>query len=333
MRKTASFAAVVILLAGVAVAAPPTTQELLRHVPAAATVVVAVDCAALRSQPLVQQWLLEHQTAWSGHDADVDRFLSDAGLDPLRDVDTMIVAIDSEKDGEVLALFAGRYDPTSLGAAMVKQGATASKVNGVDVFTLPADHPNAKHDQAVVALPSAELVIAGDAAAVQAALTGGRVQSNLATTEIAAGRVDPRAHFWAVAVVPEQVRRKAGEVTIDAEGEGGEMVRGLLTAGGTVKRVAVQASLGKELELSGVALSDSKEDAELLRDSAKGAVAAMRLHVKDRSPELVEVLREVDIRADGTQVSGRATVPVQLILKWMSETKEHRHGHECEKTH
>ena len=330
MRRAVLAVAVLLLAAG-ALAASPTPQELLRYIPSTATVVIGVDSAALRAQPLIQQWLVDHQESWTGHDADFDRFLSDAGLDPLRDVDNMVVAMSPAKDEHgVLALFGGRYDPVSMSAALAKRGGVLSKVNGVDMVVFSGDNPNAKHDKGAIALPSGDLVIAGDPAAVLAALTGPRTATNLALTEAAAGHVDLRAHFWVIAVVPEEVREHSKSVKIEAGDDGGEIVRGLLTAGGTVQRVAMHASLGKELELKGWAQADTKENAELLRDTAKGAVAAMRLHVKDTSPELVEVLRNVDISVTNAEVLGNVALPIDLIQKWASEA-EAGHHHRCEK--
>ncbi len=330
MRRTALLAVVISSLATLALAGGPTPQDLLPWVPADATVVIGVDSAALRTQPLIQQWLLDHQESWSGHDADFDRFLSEAGLDPLRDVDAMVVTMSSVDDEKgVLALFGGRYDPSSLGAALAKRGGTATKVNGVDMYVFASEVKSPGHDEGAVALPSAELVMAGDPATVRAALAPPRPRANLATTEIKAGHVDPRSHFWVLAVVPEEVRAHSKDVKIETDDEGGEIVRGLVTAGGTVQRVAMQARLGKELELEGWALSDTKENADLLRDTARGAVAAMRLHFKDQAPELVEVLRDVDIEATDAEVTGKAEIPLELIQKWAAEARDHHHG-ECE---
>jgi hypothetical protein len=327
MKRNIVFA-VAVLLASAALAGSPTTRDLLGYVPANATVVVAVDSAALRSQPLIQQWLMEQERSVSGHDADFQLFLTEAGLDPLRDVDVMVVAMNpSHDDHEVLALFGGRYDPTSLAAAIAKRGGNVSKVNGVDMYTFTPQNGN--HDAGAVALPSADLVIAGDPAAVQAALTTGKVKSNLATTEIAAGHVDPRSHFWAVAVVPEEARAHSKEIKIESSDENGALIRGLVTAGGTVQRVAMQATLGKELEIEGWAVADTREDAELLRDSAKGAVAALRLQAKDKAPELVEVLRDVSITSSSAEVSAKAAIPIELVQKWAEEARSHSHSH-CE---
>jgi hypothetical protein len=50
----------------------------------------------------------------------------------------------------------------------------------------------------------------------------------------------------------------------------------------------------------------------------------MRLHLQGSAPELVEVLRNVDLRADGTVVSARGAVPFALLEKLAAD---HKAGH------
>jgi hypothetical protein len=280
---------------------------------------------------VVQDWLLKHQQSWSGHDAEADRFLADSGLDPVRDIDALVVAVTHEpSEKQVLVLAAGRYDQISMGAAFVKRGATVAKVAGVDVYTFTKARDDKGSDGAV-ALYSPDLVIGGDPAAVTAALGSAPFKTNLAMTEIGARRIDPRAQFWAVALIPEQVRQAAKQVNVDISGDGAQLVHGLITAGGTVSRIDIQATLGKELELSGIALVDTAENAGLLRDTAKGAIAALRLQASDSKPQLVELLRSVEVKVDGTEVRGSVAVPVPMIQEWAKEASAH-HLHHDEST-
>jgi hypothetical protein len=70
-----------------------------------------------------------------------------------------------------------------------------------------------------------------------------------------------------------------------------------------------------------VAVADTAENAELLRDAAKGVLAAVRLQSQDRTPELVSVLREVQVRATGTQVTLSSVIPVALLEKLIATRK------------
>jgi hypothetical protein len=303
-----------LLLAAAAVAAPPTVADLLGKVPAAAKVVVAVDAAALREHPLVQQWLAERHAAWSGLDDEPDSFLRDAGLVPERDVEAMVAAV-TATDGRpsFVVFFAGRFDPAALGAALTARGAQAIQLSGGAGYLLPDEG-----DTRTVALLAPDQIVLGDEPSVRG-LTIFPAGSPLVAEEVAARRIDPAAHFFFVADLPPRAAA-AG----DAGTTGDPSLQQVVEASGAVRRVGLQAMLGDALTLKGFATADSAENAELLRDAVKGAIAAMRLHAQEKAPELVDVLRGVDVRLDGNHVSGAVAVPVAVIEKVL---REHAAGH------
>lgn len=315
------------LAAPAALAAPPTAAELLRLVPDGAQAVVAVDSAALRAHPLVQTWLLR-QHAWAATDNDLERFLRDAGLDPVRDVDVIVVAAVNAGDKTTgVALFAGRYDPASLGAALVRRGARALAIAGTPGYQLPDS--GCDGGRAVVLVqPSADLVVVGDQATVAQVLGEPHAVPSLVAAEIAAGRLDTRAPFWMVANVPAKVHHQASEVSGRVHGEASDAVRGVVLASGTVQRVMAQAHLDDALRLSVAALADTPENAELLRDALKGALAVARLHAQDTAPDLVDVLRGVELNVDGTAVTGKGAISIALLEKLAAEHGGAAHGHE-----
>jgi hypothetical protein len=318
MKRLLPVFLVVALAASFVAAAPPTIGELLHSVPEGAQAVIAVDSAALRSHPKVQEWLLR-QHAWTGADEDLRQFLTDAGLDPVRDVDAMVVTV-LRKGGETgaVALFSGRYDPASLAAALVKRGAQPFTLGARQAYRLPSSGHHSG-EAAVLVQPSPELVIVGEESAVQAAVAPPHAVAPLIETEISAGHIDLRAPFWVVAVVPAEARQKAREASGHVHGEGSETVRSVVVASGTVQRVAGQAFLDDSLRFSGVAIADTPENAELLRDAVKGAIAAARLHAQGQAPELVSVLRDVEVRVAGTDVSVSGAVPLTLLEKLAAE--------------
>ena len=317
------------LLLPAAALASTGVDALLPFVPANAKVVVAVDSAALRAHPAVQQWLIEHQAPWSGVDDEGAAFLRDAGLDPLRDVDAMVFALSFEGDSEAaLALFGGRYDPASLGAALVKQGATRLTVAGRDAYLLPEHADDSA--EAIVLAPSTDLVVCGSRALVAAALgAGGSAGSTLVRVEVASGRLDPSAPFWMAVAIPDLARHRAGAGDGDDE-EIDSAMRGVAEASRAVRRVTGWATLNDSLALHGFALADTVENAELLRDAVKGALAALRLQAQGEAAELVEVLREVEVGLDGTTLAVHATVPIALLEKLgaghRDECRHHHHG-------
>jgi hypothetical protein len=326
MKRLVLVSVLLTLAASIAMAAPPTTADLLRLVPEGAQAIVAIDSAALRTHPAVQTWLAR-QRAWAATDEKLKRFLDDAGLDPVRDVDLLVLAaLGSDRETTGVALLVGRYDPTALGAALTARGASSFALAGVPAFRLPDSGHHGS--QAVLAQRSPELVIVGDEAAVTAAYAAPHAVSPLIAGDIAAGNLDLHAPFWMVAAVPAGARRQAGDSADQVHGEGSDSVRGMLLASGTVQKVIAQAYLGDSLRFVVAAVADTAENAGLLRDAAKGALAAMRLHLQESAPDLVEVLRNIDLRADGTVVSGKGSIPLALLEKLAAH---HKAGHEGEK--
>jgi hypothetical protein len=319
MRRNVLFGFLLaVTLAAAAAAAPPTVAELLGRVPAEAKVVVAIDAAALHEHPLVHEWLAERHAAWSGLDDETESFLRDAGLVPERDVVAMVAAV-TPTDGRpsYIVYFAGRFDPAALGAALTARGAQAATFPGGASYLLPAEGSDGR----TVAVLASELIILGDEASVrglQIFATG----SPLVAEEVAARRIDPTAHFFFVAELPP---RQAVATGGDTAAE--DSLQQVVEASGTVRRVSLQATLGDALALKGFATADTAENAELLRDAVKGAIAAMRLHAQEKAPELVEVLRGVDVRLDDVRVSGAVAVPVAVIEKVLREhVAEHAHA-------
>jgi len=305
-----------LVLASAAVAAPPTVGDLLGKVPAAARVVVAVDAAALREHPVVQQWLAERHTAWSGLDDETDSFLRDSGLVPERDVEAMVAAVTPTDDrASFVVFFAGRFDPAALGAALTARGAQAIQLSGGAGYLLPSEGGGT----GTVALLAPDLIVLGDEASVRG-LTIFAAGSPLVAEEVAARRIDPAAHFFFVADLPPRQSATGGDEATEHDS-----LQQVVEASGAVRRVGLQATLGEALALKGFATADSPENAELLRDAVKGAIAAMRLQAQEKAPELVDVLRGVDVRLDGTRVSGAVAVPVVVIEKVL---REHAAAHE-----
>jgi hypothetical protein len=313
MRITTTVAALT-LLAGAAVAASPGPAELARLTPADATVVVGVNVAALRSYPAVQEWLVKHPAPWN-HDHEADEFLRDAGLDPLRDVNASVFSViaGSEGHNQVLALLSGAFDPSSLAAAMVKRGATEEETKPFRFLRLEQH----EHGQQLYAGITPDIVAVGDPDGVRAALSGSLTGSTLVTQEVAAGHLDTRAGFWMVMNVPERVREG-----MHAHEGGGEVpMHGLAQAARALQRITVQATLGTDLVVKGYARADTPENAELVHDAIKGAIAAFRLGAQETHPELVDVLRGVDVDQDGSVVTMHASVPASLLEQLASKPK------------
>ena len=314
LRRTHLSVIVLVLAAATAWAAPPTVQELVQRVPQAASSVVAVDAAAVRSVPVIQQWLLDHQSEWSSVDDEATRFLRDAGIDPATDIDTVVFAVLNDGTGESgkhpLALFGGSYDASSLTAAVVKRGAVTEQLAGVTVYRV-----DPKEDAAHAPLMwiTDDLVMLGDREALTASFGRGAGPVTLVDEEITAGHLDPEASFWMVADLPE---RGSGDLPdVGSDGPEGQAAQAVLAASSVVRRVAGWGNLGDDVELHGFATATSEEDAGLLRDTLRGALAMARMTAQDKDPRLVDVLRGVTVDADGAVVTVEADVPMELLQR------------------
>src|SRR5881275_1851821 len=99
-------------------------------VPNDAVSVGVVKLAELRTSPL--SGALFQQTAHATMDADAAAFLSDAGLQPSKDVDVVVFATSPRtalgSDADVLIALDGRFNVERLGTALTSRGAV--KKNG-----------------------------------------------------------------------------------------------------------------------------------------------------------------------------------------------------------
>ena len=319
MRKLLSVMFALALTGSLASAASPTTADLLRLVPEGAQAIVSIDSAALRVHPFVQSWLAG-QHAWAATDETLKHFLDDAGLDPVRDVDLILLAaVGDGRETAGVVFLVGHFDAAALASALTARGASAFTLAGVPALRLPESGHCAA--PAVLVQRSADLVIVGEEASVAAAVAPAHGIPALVSAEIAAGEIDLAAPFWMAAAVPAAARRHVGETAAHMQGEGSESIRGALLASGAVQKVIVRAYLDDSLRVLASAVTDTAEDADLLRDTIKGAIAAARLHLQASSPELVDVLRGIEVSADGAAVSGKGAIPIALLEKVRAEHK------------
>jgi hypothetical protein len=311
MRKTLTVLSVAFLVASASIAAP-NVEHLVTLLPADTVAIVAVDVAALRTQPTIQAWLMEHQAPWSGVDDEAAGFLTEAGLDPVRDVDAMVIAIRShDEDGKALALFSGRYDPTSLAAALKKRGAQAVTIGDSTGYRIEGHHDA----EGPILVSTPDLVLVGDQTLLSAALTPKGGANPAVQKAVSSGQLDLRAPFWMIVDVPEAAREGMRKAEIPSDNPDVQAMSGVMRASASVRSVVMYARLSDVLEIHTHALADSVENAELLRDAVKGALAVMRLQVQNQQPELVDVLRAVDVRVDGPSISVDGSVPVSLLEK------------------
>lgn len=284
-------------------------QEALSLVPANAVTVGVVHLGEMRTSPL-SSVLFEHVDKMST-DGEAARFLLDAGLQPLRDVDLVVVAtaprtnLGSEAD--VLVIAEGNFQPQRLASALVARGA----VQKSGYLILPEE----KGENGAVAFLSPGLAVAGNERSVLAAIaahaSGGTdfVRRGALAPELR--RVAPAATAWALIDVPRAARLANAGTVQTGSGQSGLTLQAAMKSVSTVALWARDS--GEALHLGASGSSHDTETLQLLEDAVRGALAALRIAASDESPDMVPVLRRFDVTRNSDSMVVEGSIPAEAI--------------------
>jgi len=289
--------------------------DALSLIPNDAVSVGVVRVADLRTSPLSST--LFEQTDKVSTNGEADRFLSEAGLDPAKDVDVVVVSMSPRtnlgSEAEVLVAADGRFNVERLTKALVARGAVQKGA----YYLLPEkdDHDG---KQAAVAFPDGRLVLAGSESAVAEALTN---RANGGTAFLASSglgretsRIDTKASAWAIIDVT-RATRITGTPRVPSSNSSPQ-AQALSAAVKNVSTVAVWATdTGDAVKLAAFGIARDDETLGLLEDTLRGALAAMRLAVQDKAPDMVSVLRKFTVTRSNDAISISGTVPASEIRK------------------
>ena len=319
MNRSPLFRFAVVAAAVLALAMPAFAKDdALSLVPSNAVTVGMVKLQEMRSSPLSS--MLFQQTDKMSTDGEAEKFLSDAGLSPLKDVDVLVVATSPRtnlgSDADVLVIAEGRFNVERLTAALASRGATKKGA----YFVIDKEN---HHDVGAVAFPSASLAIAGTERAVAAALearaNGGTSFRGANGLGMDLARVDRDATAWAIVDVTRAARLAKGGTITTGKGQAGDALAAALK---NISTVAVWAKdTGSALELGAVGLSGDAETLSLIEDTVRGALSAMRLAVKDKSPEMVSVLRQFDITRKADSITIEGSIPASQLRDLMAKKR------------
>jgi hypothetical protein len=281
-------------------------------IPNDAVTVGVIHLADLRNSPLSST--LFQQTDHVSVDGDAERFLSEAGLQPMKDVDLLVIAASPRQnlgnEGEVLIAAEGRFNVDRLTKALVARGAV--KKNG---YLILPNSKNGQDDQeGAVAFPDSHLALIGSESAVAEALDS---RAHGGTTFLSASglgrdiaRIDPHASAFAVFDVARAARLSHAPHVPSSNNNASQLASALKS----MSTVAIWATdTGDSLKLGGFGIARDAETLQLVEDTLRGALAAMRLAVQDKSPELVGVLRKFDVSRTSDTVTISGTLPAQTI--------------------
>ncbi len=240
-----------------AVAADPSLVDLV--MPNAKSVAgIAVEQA--RSSPFGQFMLSRMQA----ENANFQKFVTETGFDPRTDLTEIVVAsentVASHDHGLVVAR--GRFDVSRILSAAGQSGASTATYRGVQML-VHKDTSTGK--QGAVAFPDSTLAIAGDVAAVDAAIdrrqSGSKLGGSLAAK---VAQVSSQNQMWFVTDAPSA--RFAGQGLTNRPNAS----RGQMTIDGsalkTVEQLSGGLNFGQTVLISAEAITQSDKDAAALAD-------------------------------------------------------------------
>lgn len=308
------FAAAAILALALPVLAKNDAQSLI---PNDAVTVGVVHLAELRTSPLGSE--LFHQTDQVSTNGDAEKFLTDAGLKPSQDVDVIVVSTSPRTPlghtADVLVALDGRFNVDRLTAALTARGATPKG----GYFLLPKNDSN-DQTRGAVAFPDSHLALIGTEGAVANALksraAGGTSFLTASGLGREASRIDPHATAWALVDV-QRASRFTGGAHMPEKNPSAQAINGAMKNMSTVAIWATDA--GDSLKLGALGLSGDTETLQLVEDTARGALSAMRLAVQDKQPDLVPVLRKFTVSRSSDSVTISGSVPAETFKKYAAQ--------------
>ena len=314
-----------LALAAVALLALPafakTTAQGL--IPSDAVTVGVVHLDQMRNSPLSSA--LFQQTDKIASDGDAAQFLLDAGLKPSQDIDLIVVATSPKtalgKEADVIIAADGRYNVNLLSNALTARGAVKkAATSGGTYFLLPEKANGDSDRQGAVAFPDGTLALAGTEGAVTAALAARAAGGTNFVASSALGhqitRIDPKATAWALIDVT-RAQRFAGSPHVSNGSQAGAAMN---TALKNVSTVAIWATdTGDMVSLGAFGLSSDGETLQLLEDTLRGALSAMRLAVQDKQPDMVSLLRRFTVSRNTDSVTINGTIPADTFRKYAAD--------------
>jgi hypothetical protein len=317
-----------VALAILALALAPSAfakNDALSLIPNDAVSVGVVRLADMRSSPISAA--LFAQTAHISNAGDAEKFLSEAGLQPTKDVDLVVFATSPRTtlgtDADFLIAADGRFNVDRLTTALLAHGAVKkSSANGVYLIT-PEKGSDANH-QGVVAFPDAHLALAGSEAAVIKALASRAAGGTSFATASGLGRDMARVDSHATAFVVVDVPRAQRITGAPKMAGNSSQSQALGSALKNVSTVAIWATdTGDSLKLSAIGLSSDAETLGLVEDTLRGALSAMRLASQDKAPEMVSLLRKFTVTRTDNSVSISGSIPAETFKTWAAKSHSH----------
>jgi hypothetical protein len=116
--------------------------------------------------------------------------------------------------------------------------------------------------------------------------------------------------------------RLAGGPHIGSHNQSSQALSSALRGVSTIAMWATDA--GDSLKLGAIGLSSDAETLQLLEDTIRGALSAMRLAVQDKQPDLVSVLRRFTVSRSNDSISISGSVPAETFREYAKKQQQTR---------
>lgn len=307
MKRNAPLALAALFAFALPAAAARPSDDALALVPPDAVTAGMLRVADLRTSPLAGRLFSDFDRATV--DGDAAKFLAEARLHPVDDVDLVVFAATSGGKGKALVAFEGRFEPERLSAAVASRGAVARTAAGGTYYLLKNKEKGGAEGDGAVAFLSRRLFVGGSEAAVAGALAaraaGGTGFTDGAGLGAQLEKVDANASGWLL-VDRSKLPEAKGSITIS--GNDGDAARNVIGAMNLVSTFALEMTVkGDAIRLSGAGYSDDAETRDLLEDALRGILAAMRIASQEK-PEIVSALRKFKVGSDRNAVTISGTL-------------------------
>lgn len=313
IQRTAIVTVAALLATGAASAAD---QGLLNLIMPDAKVVIGLEVEQAKASPFGQFLLSQAQPG----EPELQKLMAETGFNPEKNVSEVLIASTGpqQTSSRGLVLARGSFNVAKIETAAQTHGGALTSFSGVDVLT----HPGDKQSKAL-AFPNASTAIAGDLAAVEAAITrlhggAGLSQQMQNTVQTASAGSD----FWFVTLAPlSEFSASIPDQSVGNAMKGSNLFQTVQQASGGVK-------FGDPVKISGLAQTDSAKDAQSLVDAIRFLAGLMTMN-RQKDPAAAMVASLVDLmqlQATANTMTLSMSIPEKQLESLVASVRAQHQG-------
>jgi hypothetical protein len=278
-------------------------SPLLRYAPPESSFVLGMNVRALLETAAGKAMLAEARNS-----AELSKFTAQTGLDPLKDIDEILVAGEAtQKKNNGLVLVRGRFASVQM-AQLATQNFTPAMFRGVEIYTRSGDEPVS------VAVLNPALLVAGDTARVKALIGRGPGAGPSAALAAKAAELAPM-HIWFAAVTPAS--QLAGDLPKNMNSE---LMR-------SIEQVSGGITFTNDIALAVELMARTPKDAESIAGMARMFTGLAVSNNRD-AKQAAALLEKLSIRNDGNSVRLNLTLPQAEVARWAQQARAQAAAHQ-----